>query len=372
MPRVPNSLALICIAVLCTILTLGLWPFRAPANGVTWLANRNGLSLGRYSTVLSSGPFRTINPRSNPGASLEIWLQPHSIWDSGTVLLFYKPQNSFQFSVQQVQNALLLRKPTGDEHIPGAANLQLAGVFRKPRPTFITVTAGVRGASIYVDGALATAEPRFRLSASDFNNWVVLGDSTRQPDSWRGQLFGFAIYGRQLDATQVFHNYVTWKQRGSPGLTLGESNIALYTFDQHTGRVVPDHAQSGVNLYIPKKYQVIDKIALEPIWTEFSMTRSYWSAALKNIVGFIPFGMCFYAYLSARHIKRAMVLTVALGTSASLTIEIMQAFLPTRDSGTTDLITNALGTWIGVISYRVLTPTLARFFGWLPLTAPHK
>ena len=51
----PNPLALICIAVLCTILTLGLWPFHSPRNEVAWLVNHDGLHFGTYGTVISSG-----------------------------------------------------------------------------------------------------------------------------------------------------------------------------------------------------------------------------------------------------------------------------------------------------------------------------
>jgi hypothetical protein len=160
---------------------------------------------------------------------------------------------------------------------------------------------------------------------------------------------------------QVLHNYASWKQTGRPDITGDERNVALYLFDEHTGDVVRDKAGSGVDLSIPKTYQVMDKTFLEPFWSEFSMSRSFWGAVLKNIVGFIPFGFCFYAYLiTVLPARRATLLAVAMGTGVSLTIEVLQAFLPTRDSGTTDIITNTLGSWVGVAAYKSLIPMLAR------------
>jgi glycopeptide antibiotics resistance protein len=124
---------------------------------------------------------------------------------------------------------------------------------------------------------------------------------------------------------------------------------ALYLFDERGGRTVHNYAGGGCDLYIPEIYTVVDKLSLQPFWKEFNFSRSYWSGNIKNIVGFIPLGACWFVYfLVVQPVKKPELATVILGALVSLTIESLQAFLPTRDSGTTDLLTNTLGTYSGV------------------------
>ncbi len=353
-----NLLALICIAALCTILTLGLWPFHSPANEVSWMGDHDGLRFGKYGTVMGSGFFQISSPLDTSETSLEIRLQPKRIWDSGTFLVFHKPGNLFQFSLRQSQTDRLVRTVAQpDQDHARTAELYVGDVFHpKPRPVFITITSGAKGAWIYIDGVLSAASPEFPLSAGGFTGRLVLGDSAGQPDSWSGELLGLAIYRRQLTAAQVFHNYATWKQTGRPGLADDERNIALYLFDERSGDIARDKTRSGMDLYIPKRYKVMDKLLSSSFRSGLSSAclGVFWGSALKNIVGFIPFGFCFYAYLVAvLSVKRATLVTVALGAVVSLTIEILQGFLPTRDSGTTDIITNTLGLlgWRGGIQF---------------------
>jgi glycopeptide antibiotics resistance protein len=115
-------------------------------------------------------------------------------------------------------------------------------------------------------------------------------------------------------------------------------------------------------LQIPERYTVVDKIFLEPFWHEFEFSGSYLSSAIKNVIGFVPFGFCFYTYLRVLRVKYAALTTVILGTAVSVTIEVLQAYLPTRDSGTTDIFTNTLGTWVGVAVYDLVVPRLPRIF----------
>ena len=366
-------LALICVATVGIILTLGLWPFHAPDNDVVWLKNQDGLHFGPYGSAISSGTFPSVSRDGTFEVSLEIGFHPRRIWDSGTLLAFYKPRNLFQFSLHQSQNTLVLKtNPKGDPYRARTVALSIHNALnRANRPVLLSIIAGNQGTSVYLDGRLARTDPEFRLSAEDLSGYLLLGDSPGQSGSWNGEIGSLAMYNCALTPKQVFDHYATWVLTGRPLLTGVAPNIALYLFDERGGVVVRNQVRSGVDLYIPQKYQVMEKTALEPFWTEFEMTRSYWAAALKNVVGFIPLGFWFYAYLaSLLPGKRATLLTVCLGTAVSLTIEIVQAFLPTRDSGTTDIITNTIGTWAGAALYNVSIPILFRLFGWWPFPLP--
>jgi glycopeptide antibiotics resistance protein len=92
---------------------------------------------------------------------------------------------------------------------------------------------------------------------------------------------------------------------------------------------------------------------LESPWSEFHPEWGYWKNVGINIAGFVPLGFFFLAlFSSVPKLRRPVLVTVVLGFTVSLTIEVLQAFLPTRDSGMTDLITNTLGAAIGVLAFK--------------------
>jgi VanZ family protein len=346
-------LGVVCMFVLVGILVAGLWPFHHPSNEVTWLTGENGVRFGRHGTALSSRPIMSAGPGDGASGALEIWVRPNRTNSEHTLLGFSTPEHPLQFSMRKYRSGIVLRsmgsnQPSGSR----AAEIYIADVFHQGQLLLLSVTSGVEGTATYVNGALLNASPNFHFSSNEFAGQLVFGTSPIENDGWSGQLRGLAIYKHGLNAAQVASHWKTWSTKGRPDLSRNERVLALYLFDEHQGRVVHDRSGSGIDLYIPERYLIVRQKFLEPPCEEFRRIWS-WKNVGINIGGFVPLGFFFCAYLTmARQMSRPALVTIIMGAVVSFTIEVLQAFLPTRDSGMTDLITNTLGTCLGVLLYR--------------------
>lgn len=360
----PPILGVLCLFVAIVILSLGLWPFHIPANAVTWLDGRDGLRFGPQGTAIASGLIPPPRPGPDSGATVEICLQPRRIWDGGTFLAFYAPELSSRLLFRQSETDLEIEAPPTGPGGTAPPHLYVGDVFRKPAPRFLTITTGSTGLRIYLDGRLVRAS-RFQLSPADFTGRLIVGTAPGDTDSWQGNLFTLAIYHRELHSSDVARHYAAWIHQELPNLS-AEGSVAFYPMQERAGRIVHDRSGNGLDLFLPERYVVLDQASLKPFWQEFELSRSYGSSAVKNVIGFVPFGCSFFAWLSALRLRRAALIAVLLGTAASATIEILQAYLPVRDSGTTDILTNTFGTWLGVVTYRLVAPLLSGRFPWFP------
>jgi VanZ family protein len=225
-------------------------------------------------------------------------------------------------------------------------------VFQEKKPVFVTIALGSREVLVYVNGALKIVFPH-SVAWNDLTGRLVLANSPTANNSWSGKIFGLAIYRRQLTHLQIATDYASWIQKQSLIPSKEVSATALYLFDEHGGAVVHNGLDPAEDLTIPERYFVLHPGVMRTPWREYQPTWSYWQDVGVNIAGFVPLGFCVFAYLSlTRAIKYPGATTVVIGLFASLIIELLQALLPTRSSGLTDLITNTLGTAIGVMIFR--------------------
>jgi hypothetical protein len=351
--RVVGSL---CVCILCIILVIGLWPFHAPKNQVRWLNNGDGLHFGRYGTVVSSGTFQTNPVNDSTSGTIELWLEPENLLsNSHTILSFYGSEHpGAPFWLHQYKNALVVHQNNIDSQgTVTTAWLTIHGVFREKRPSFVTIALRKGVTSVYLDGSLVKLFPILGTSTNNFTGRLMVANSPNVSDSWSGRILGLAIYDRQLTPAQIAQHYESWTKNQRPALAQDEAPVALYLFNERAGNIVHNQLNLSTDLIVPTHYFVLHPGLLRFPWREYHATWSYWEDVSVNIAGFIPLGFCVVAYFSSVcATKRAAAITIVLGFVTSLAIEILQAFLPTRSSGVTDIITNTLGTAIGVMLYR--------------------
>ena len=156
---------------------------------------------------MSAGEVPLTVPNRS-ACSVEMWVQPARSHDSSTLLAFYSRQNPIQFAVRQSRDDLVLQR----NGLPGqkgarSGSFHIDKVFRSMRPVLLTISSGPKGTAVYVDGALAIASERFRVTAADCTGQLVVGTSPLNFDQWTGVLKGLAIYHSYLAAQQVVWHY---------------------------------------------------------------------------------------------------------------------------------------------------------------------
>jgi hypothetical protein len=346
-----GSLGAICLLILCGMFVAGLWPFHSPRNKVSWLSHSNGLLFGKYGSITSAGVLKANPLQAESSCGLEIWLEPKLVDGEGTVLGFYWPDSGVvPFAIRQYRSGLELEKSSRDAK--SVAVVYVDKVFRHRGPVLVTISSSRSGTTVYADGALLGEFAHFGLSRQDLTGRLVVGNSPVAAFDWIGQFRGLAIYDRELTAEDVSQHLANWTRNERPTIAGTEGPDGLYLFNERQGNVVHNQLDSRTDLLIPERFFVLQQQFLARPWDEFRPGWRYLMNIGVNIVGFIPLGFFFCAYFSFRNSNAAVAKTTALGFLVSLMIEVLQAFLPTRDSGMTDLITNTLGTAIGVIVCR--------------------
>jgi VanZ family protein len=346
----------ICACILLGMLVAGLWPFHAPRNAVSWLGERNGLLFGKHGSVVSASPFQIRAAQGVNSCSLEIWLEPSRI-DSGAggmILAYYLPDSRVvPFSVRQFQSGLVLETESGGSSVT-KTEIYVGDVFSALKPILVTITSSEAGTDIFADGRLLKRFPNYAISTRDLAGQFVVGNAPTKAYSWSGQLKGLAIYDRELSPVEVSQGFVDWTNGGQPDSAKSEGVIARYQFDEGNGNRVRNQVDSATDLLIPEHFFVLDEQFLDRPWDEYRPGWRYWKNIAVNVVGFIPLGFFFYACVSqVQKCRYPVATTIALGFAVSLIIEVLQSFLPTRDSGMTDLITNTFGTAVGVMAFRL-------------------
>ena len=351
-----NIFGILFLAVTVGIFLAGLWPLNFwPENKVRWLKDHNGVQFYGQGIIYSTIPFIQYSTNPMKSFSIEICLQPEeeSYDYTACILCIYVSQASETLFITQWKTHLIIEKRINTMgHGEKYQKISLRDAFQKGLSRFLTITSGSEGTKIYIDEKLVKEYPKFNLFTENKTviDQLILGNAPAGKQSWTGNLLHLAFYDHSLTGEQVLQHFQKWSNNESSSLSREEGLIAFYLFDEHSGTVAYDHV-GGHHLLMKPRYEAFQKRVLISPWGDFQLNRSYLRDILTNILGFIPFGFFFSAYLWARSktpFYRLLLISILFGGCISLAIELIQVYLPTRSSQLIDVIMNILGGAIGV------------------------
>jgi len=350
----------ICLIILVIILIVGLWPFNFfPKNKVVWLQDKNGVYFSGQGMILSSDPLNDpqqllLNKKS---ITIEILIHPTEEPQNGIkrILSIYDGEGSeITFFGQWKKHLIIqsrIRKPVGKiSHSEIGVDYALG----KDQDYLLSITSGTEGTAIYINGQPAQTYPHHRLLGSITSKKIgfILGNSPVGKNSWKGRITRLAIYNRTFPAEQVFKHYQSYLENNFTTHPEKEGCIGLYLFNEKQGAVIKDYSNLNNHLTIPVLFRPVKKIILELPWQDFRWNWSFVQDTIVNLLGFIPLGFFFTAFLlKASNWKKKIIYigVAATGFSISLTIELSQIYLPSRYSQLGDVICNSVGTVLGIL-----------------------
>lgn len=355
----------IAFAVIGVILVFGLRPkgFRF-TNQATWIPDTPGIRFGNYGIAYTplSNKKGSGSVSESVGFSIEIALKSEGSDKEGFrfILALHDGRDRDQLIVAQYLSYLVVMN--GDDY----ANKRRTGRivvkedYDPQKRTFLSIVTSEEGSKVYIDGRLAKSKKNMRLKMPQEAGtpWLVVGNSVYGQHSWRGDVYGLALYRDELQEEDVKSHYSRWSTDQTFSFARQEDPALLYLFDEKDGVEALDSASGNHHLRIPKRMHILKKRVLSMPWVEFELNTSFIQDLTINLLGFIPLGFILCAIFiefGEAPGNRYMLITVASCFAVSLSIELAQAWLPSRSSQMSDLMLNTVGGFIGTLAGRIGT-----------------
>jgi VanZ family protein len=365
-------LPVVCLLLTAGLLSAGLSPFNPfPKNRVSWVPG-GGLEFNRrgivYGAVPLPGRFTLVGNEGATGpmsCGLQIRIQPKVVFldNSGTILNIYALGNPQQFRLMQWRDQLLVRREHLEAGHPVRTEMDLANAFIGDEPVTFTIIAMPDTTVTLRNGQKVESSSKLGLSCADFGGELSLGNEAIQDNPWSGKILDVEFF-RIEAAAPPSENAANPASAGGSAMQqrsylIDDSRaFAHYRFKEGSGKVAHGEGPVAPDLFISKVFVLPHKELLLPPWRELEDKLSLQDITV-NIVGLMPFGFLVFAYFFVQRRCsgwRAALITISLGFLLSTTIEVVQAYIPSRTSGVLDIIDNTLGTALG-----------AWLFHWRPL-----
>ncbi len=363
--KIPHKWSLCCLAaVFLAILFFGLRPKEfSYSNAVTWISDRAGIHFSKRGIAYTHHFNEKMEDNTSEpnNFSLEIALKIERPYKNGFNFIFalHNGKDSGQLLLAQWRSWIIFMNGDDYAHKRKTNRIALDTALLPGGQLFLTMTTGRYGTKLYCDGKLVQEKKDLILEWPHGGNWrLLLGNSVYGIHPWEGDVYGLALYRSTLAEEAIARHFARWSDERNFSFAKTEKPLVLFLFDEKEGKWADDHAAGNHPLKIPKNIKILERKILEPPWPDFKYDRNNLEDILLNVIGFVPLGFFLISILNGRggvSMKHGVLITVILCFGVSLFIEIVQAWIPSRNSSMVDLISNTLGGWIGSMTFsRVL------------------
>jgi glycopeptide antibiotics resistance protein len=172
---------------------------------------------------------------------------------------------------------------------------------------------------------------------------LVFGSEANGYTPWSGVISSFSIWNGAVPPPAI----------GLPDSLLAYgSPVLLLNFCKTNLAMVRSEGKDTVTaVYLNKYFVPYRRAYLSENPADFFKDRIYFRDVIANIFLFIPFGFFFgiLAKQKGRNRTHIAFTATALGFLLSLSVELLQAFLPGRFSAFSDVLSNCGGAFLGAL-----------------------
>ena len=329
-------------------------------NGATWLEDEPGIRFGNYGIAYGL----IDNDQVKQGISglnafsIEIAVRPESFYQKGfnLILCLHDGKDNNQLIVGQYESYIIAMNGDDYSHRRKTKRIYADILSKKPEKVLLTVTTGHEGTRLYADGRLIEARSDLVLKIPQGDRLkLTLGNSVYGKGSWKGDLYGLALYGDELEQETITNHFKAWSENQVLSFSGNDKPLLAFTFNEGKGAEITDTVAGIQKLSIPSRFTIPERQYISLPWRDFKADKRYLMDFIINLAGFIPLGFVICAlFIQSGGIfqKKAVLFSVIFCFLTSLCIEIAQAWIPSRSSQGLDLVLNTIGAWIGAMLTR--------------------
>jgi VanZ family protein len=343
-------------AVLCMAYAgLALKGYRS-ANHACWLPDRDGLRFSRSAMACQS----QFDATRLDGAGLTIVLPLKAARPGGLGLSWIAglvgEADAGTYAIESWGPHVVLSRTRA--HSRRSERPLLTARLGYDTAAVLVISSGrEHGTRLYLDQAPVASSPRlifFDTTAATAR--LLLGCAPDGKEVWQGEIYGLSLYNRELSPDEVRACVTAW--HATHALTPLSGLIARYRLNERRGTIASGGLPLAGPLLLPEKLTILRPqiltISRRSVLTENGTLKL---DVIVNFIGFIPFGFLLAGWLSLGRDRAApaVLCPVCAGSAlVSLTIELVQVFIPTRYSQLSDLVLNALGGLAGALLWLAL------------------